>query len=319
MIKLIERVKKILPVMMMIMMLVTMFSPSVYAYEDVDTNKPVTLTVQFNNDVRVEGMEFKAYKIATLDENIRFQFTSTYSGYGVAIPDTQDGYRALAETLSGYIARDGISPAQVEKTNANGIARFDNLEQGLYIILADRYKDPATGITYVASPSLVSLPNSTDGVSWEYEVIIVPKSTSIPPIPDTPGETIDINVLKVWTGEGTTVKRPESIVAELICDGKVIDSVELNSGNNWRHTWTELDATRTYNVTEKDVPEGYTVTILRDGKTYTINNYGGGVPPVTPPSVPRLPQTGQLWWPVPILAGAGLIALILGAIRKKTA
>ena len=37
------------------------------------------------------------------------------------------------------------------------------------------------------------------------------------------------------------------------------------------------------------------------------------------PDVPMgdLPQTGQLWWPVPILAIAGLILLLVGLIRRR--
>lgn len=32
---------------------------------------------------------------------------------------------------------------------------------------------------------------------------------------------------------------------------------------------------------------------------------------------PRLPQTGQLWWPVPLLAAAGLALLTAGLLRRK--
>ena len=31
----------------------------------------------------------------------------------------------------------------------------------------------------------------------------------------------------------------------------------------------------------------------------------------------RLPQTGQLWWPVPILAGAGIILIVIGIMRRR--
>jgi len=42
------------------------------------------------------------------------------------------------------------------------------------------------------------------------------------------------------------------------------------------------------------------------------NTYKGTTP--TPPS---LPQTGQLWWPVPVLAAAGLFCLVLGLLRRR--
>jgi len=36
---------------------------------------------------------------------------------------------------------------------------------------------------------------------------------------------------------------------------------------------------------------------------------------VTPPN--KLPQTGQLWWPVPVLLSAGLLLLLIGVVRRK--
>ena len=313
-----RKLKRVMPILMAVIMLVTLMAPTTYAYEKIDMSKPVSLTVEFTNGPKVEGMEFRAYRVASVDEDANFAFTDVFGGYGVAMPDDQAGYRALAETLSGYIARDGIAPTAKATTNENGMAQFGEQEKGLYLILADRYKNPKDEMTYIVSPSLIALPNSTDGNSWIYDVVISPKYTSVPPIPDTPG-TIDINVIKVWSGEANKDKRPTYVYAELICDGQVVDTVTLNSGNNWRHTWTGLDPNKTYNVTEKEVPTGYTVTITRDGNTYTMNNYSGDVPPKTPPETPKLPQTGQLWWPVPILAAAGLAFIIAGKLRREAA
>lgn len=39
--------------------------------------------------------------------------------------------------------------------------------------------------------------------------------------------------------------------------------------------------------------------------------------PIPPPTPPILPQTGQLWWPVPVLLGCGVISLLIGAIRRR--
>lgn len=44
-------------------------------------------------------------------------------------------------------------------------------------------------------------------------------------------------------------------------------------------------------------------------------------PSTTPgnPSTPgeKLPQTGQLWWPVPVLLAAGLLFVVLGLVRRR--
>ena len=291
---------------------------SVYAYEKIDTDRLVTLSIEFANGPKVYGMDFRAYKVANIDENGNFEFTEAISAYGLAMPDDQAGYRALAETLSSYVARDGINHVARAITNDEGKAYFGALEQGLYLVVADRFTDPRDQMTYIVQPSLVALPYSTDGLTWKYDVTVSPKYTSIPPLPSTGGEPTEINVIKVWSGESDQATRPTYIYAELICDGVVLDTVTLNSGNNWRYTWKDLDSTKTYNVTEKEVPAGYTVTITRDGNTFTLNNYKGDVPPKTPPKSPRLPNTGQLWWPVPILIASGLILLVLGKVRKQS-
>ncbi len=44
-----------------------------------------------------------------------------------------------------------------------------------------------------------------------------------------------------------------------------------------------------------------------------------GIPDEKPttPEEPRLPQTGMLWWPVPVMACVGLAALCVGVVRRR--
>lgn len=40
--------------------------------------------------------------------------------------------------------------------------------------------------------------------------------------------------------------------------------------------------------------------------------------PPTPPTPPEeLPHTGQLWWPVPVLLGCGVVSLLIGVVRRR--
>lgn len=57
--------------------------------------------------------------------------------------------------------------------------------------------------------------------------------------------------------------------------------------------------------TEKPLYE--TVVIAKPNKNV--------VPPSTPP---YLPQTGQLWWPVPMLLCGGLFLLLVGAVKRRS-
>lgn len=42
------------------------------------------------------------------------------------------------------------------------------------------------------------------------------------------------------------------------------------------------------------------------------------VPSPTPTPPPRLPQTGQLWWPIPALACAGILFILVGIVRRRS-
>ena len=62
-----------------------------------------------------------------------------------------------------------------------------------------------------------------------------------------------------------------------------------------------------YRIEEVDVPNGFTATYARKGYVFTVTNTSS------------LVQTGQLIWPIPVLALAGMFLLLLGfAILRKT-
>ena len=80
-----------------------------------------------------------------------------------------------------------------------------------------------------------------------------------------------IRVTKAWAGEGP---HPQSVQAQLYRDGTAYGSaVTLSAANNWRHTWTGLDITRTWTVDEPAVPEGYSKAISGSAAIgFTITN-----------------------------------------------
>ena len=103
---------------------------------------------------------------------------------------------------------------------------------------------------------------------------------------------------------------------ELYNGAELVDTVQLSAANNWRQTWTDLTA-GDWRVVERTAVEGYTVVSTHEGYEYVITNSytapggstggssGGG----------KLPQTGMLWWPVPLLAIAGMALFLAGWIR----
>jgi hypothetical protein len=118
---------------------------------------------------------------------------------------------------------------------------------------------------------------------------------------------------------------------ELLRDGEVFDIIKLTEEDGWRYTWKGLDGAHKWQVVEKDIPEGYTVSISQENTTFVITNTGsdeflGTTDPEKPkkPGKPgggggggKLPQTGMLWWPVPALAASGILVFLLGWARNS--
>ncbi len=50
----------------------------------------------------------------------------------------------------------------------------------------------------------------------------------------------DINVTKVWNDEGNAGKRPTTIHVDLLRDGEIIDSKDINYYMNWKYTFEDL-------------------------------------------------------------------------------
>ena len=132
--------------------------------------------------------------------------------------------------------------------------------------------------------------------------------------PENPdGDTVTRTVLKRWYDAGYEQKRPDSITVTLLKDGAVYDTKTLTRADGWQNTWKDLprynpdDSEIVWTVTERPVP-GYTASVQQSGGTFILTNTLDRQ---------KLPQTGLLWWPVPVLAAAGLLLLIFGALSKR--
>ena len=119
-------------------------------------------------------------------------------------------------------------------------------------------------------------------------------------------EPIDVEVLKIWKDEGHENERPKKITAALLRDGVVYETVALHAENGWSYQWHALDPSYTWTVKEQTVLDKYTSSAVRDGDVFIITN-----------TYSVIPQTGQLWWPVPILLAFGLGMIVIGLIRRR--
>lgn len=275
-----------------------------------------TVSCKTDTDAPIVGMEFRIYRVASVAEDLSFAPTKEFADYAVVLNDLNAAEtKATAETLAAYVARDKIMPLDRNVTDANGNAEFPKtvaeLEQGLYLIIGSAAE--TAGKRYFAEPILIALPyQEPDDDAWLYDVMVFPKISE--------GTLTDhLSVVKIWKDNNAS-SRPKKVEVQLLKDGEVYDTQTLNAENNWRYTWNDLSPDCDWQIVEKEVPLNYTVLIGREGNTVSVTNTaqsGGGKDPSSGNSGGKLPQTGMLWWPIPILAIAGMVLLLLGMICRR--
>ena len=288
-----KRSKRITAILLGLMTLILLLPARALGLGALNTEQEASLTISSQDgDIPLVGQRFDLYLVAEPDENGQLTATEQFRNFDLNIDGTdEDGWKALASTLEGYVLRDGLAPAAGAATDEQGLAAFQ-LPCGLYLI--------TTGL------------HTQNGLIYETE----PKFESAP---EEQPETETLKVLKVWEDDGNKDNRPRKITIQLLRDGEVYDTVTLNAENNWRYDWTDLESGHKWNVTEQE-QEGYSVKITREGITFVVTNTykTPSNPPVNPPSKPpKLPQTGQYWWPVPVLLASGLLLVAVGLVRRR--
>lgn len=327
-----KRWRKLLGSLLVCLLLAALLPTAAAARGLIDTAKPVSLTIQYP----CQGIAFRLYRVAEVSAYGEYTLTGDFKDDPVTLkqPD-QAGWRALAATLDGYAARDQRKPLAALETDANGRLTFSGLEAGMYLVTGQKHT--TGGYVYTPVPFLVSLPGLDGEDNWVYSVTAGPKydkknDDSVPP-----GGTVSRKVLKVWEDEGDESVRPESITVQLLRNGKVYDTVTLSGKNRWSYEWSGLEQGDIWQVVEADVPEEYTVTVSMEGITFVVTNTlteeitdeptpegprpevpEENIPDEPVPQGPDLPQTGVLWWPVPLLACAGMALFLAGWARRRS-
>ena len=307
-----KQIQKISALLLCLLVLAGALALPVSAQESPDLTKPVSLTVHHvfhenGKDIPISGAKFSMYLVARMGEGGALTPEPAFAGV-VTGNSTEDWQNTLDAITPAMLKK--ASPADKAKTDKNGDAVFPSaasvkLTPGVYYIPAT--KTEKNGWVYTTSPFLVSLPNYF-GEKWVYAQDANAKSSR-------EGTETDITVVKVWKDSCHPERRPKSITVNLLCDGEKYDTVTLPYNGKWEYTWKNLDATREWTVTEERV-KGYNKPeiVPKDGKIFTITNTCNRP---DKPKGGKLPQTGQLWWPVPVLLLGGLTLVVVGLLRRR--
>ena len=274
---------------------------------NIETGRLGSVSVKFGeNGIGFADAAFSIYRVADISEDGTYTLTGDFVQYPVRLEDLDSsGWRALAQTLDAYAARDEIAPFMTRQTGPDGSFQIAGLSAGLYLISGEQYMDD--DIVYTPEPMLVSIPGLAADGTWVYDTDVSCKFER----EDTTDSPVSRKVQKVWRDDGNEEKRPEDITVQLLENGNVVDTVVLSQKNNWEYTWNNLDGSSKWQIAEDGVPDGYTVTTTQEGNIFVLTNTYPGKQP------PTLPQTGMLWWPVPLLACSGLLLIVTGLVVRR--
>ncbi len=248
-----------------------------------------------------EGVTFQMYQVGQRMEDGSLELTGDFTDYSVDL--SQDDWLDTAATLAALAARDQL-PADASGVVSDGTVTFSKLENGIYLVVGA--SNSQGGFYYTPVPFLVELSGQAITAQVKFDQ-------------EEEEQPLAYTVKKVWS-QDQGQDRPDQVTVQLLRDGEVYRSALLNDSNHWSYTWDGLESGHRWQVTEQDVPEGYQMSVSQEGTVFRVTNTWSPEETPTPPTPDEtpsdtLPQTGQLWWPVPLLLGAGLLLLLWGGYR----
>lgn len=266
-----------------------------------------SLRVQVNYGADpVADMDLFLYKVAQLDAQGAWKAETAFADFEEELQNGQDSsWQSLAQTMEAFVLREQTEPVQeVMRTGKEGSVKWQSLSDGLYLVRADRVQQETA--VYTAAPFLVVLCADQNEAGADQADVTAYAKTEQQPL------QADYTVIKYWKDSCHESQRPVQIRITLLCDGTVYDTVSLPQNGRWEYTWKQLETTHVWTVEEEAV-QGYAAPqITQKGNVFSITNTCSKT---TASEEADLPQTGQLWWPVPVLLAAGVFLILLGLLR----
>lgn len=293
------------------------------AIDLIDLSKKGSLKVTFCYDTKpLEGAEFRIYRVAGTDEFCTLEALGPFAEWTSHVDLNnmdQPGWKDLAVKLAADVRANSLEPYRTGKTDAEGMVQFSDLELGLYLVFSAPHTQDHGAFEHL--PVLIMVPyrnqnpEAGDIDTWQYQDI----SLNGKPVEAKNA----LKVIKIWDDNHNAAhKRPEKLIVYLLKNGvaQPDKTIELPVDGKWEYVWENLEYGPVWTVREdttdlKKVPYECGDPVRDDKGTeyiiWTITNR------YTPPPEPQLPQTGQLWWPVPVLLSVGMLCILVGMLRRR--
>ena len=286
------------------------------AVEPIIPENECSLTVSYCcGETAFSGIQVKLYRIAEVSADFRYTLAQSFAASGLIL----DGIRTSGEwdvvrsTLEAHILAYNIAPEFTSVTNKDGQVSFESLKTGMYLAIVNQVEQD--DLHYRFDSALIALPGLGSDDRWQYQVSVNAKGEVLPPV--DPDEKIEFKVLKLWKGDEGGSDRPESVEVEIFRDGISYEKVVLSEEKHWSYTWSAKDDGANWSVVERNVPQGYTMTVEERQSTFVLTNTWTPTYPDDPDKPPQTGDTSNIMLYVLLMTLSGTMLIILGVIRKK--
>ena len=301
--------KKLISLLLVSIILALALVVPSFAVTPVDVERESSLELQYKaGDELFKGLEIKTYKIANAFADGTFELCGAFEGYPISIYgiESQAEWKTITATLAAYCAADNVQADLEGVTDENGFVKFENIRPGLYLTLS--VKNDNDGDVTIFENFITVVPQLSDEGDHNYNVTAYPKYERF--IPED--KDIEYKVVKQWKDNGAS-QRPKAVDVEILCEGETVETVKLSAENDWSYTWIAPDDGSNWQVVERNVAEGYTVTVSEKVSTFVVtNSLDGDVPPP--------PQTGDtfvIWHYVIPMVLSGLVVITVALLRGR--
>jgi hypothetical protein len=280
------------------------------AANPIEVDKSSSLSIDYKyEEMILSQQEISIFRIASVDESGRYTLTSPFDSYKVNIYGitSQSEWKEVCSTLTQYIIADKINPYKTVKTNSQGVAEFENIQTGMYLTMGVTVIEESRIISFESFLSVVPYPSEDGHI---YDVTAKPKYESVIPTP----EKEQIKIIKQWKDTGFESKRPESVLVDIYKNGEFYSTHALTAQNNWAHSF-ESESGYIWTAVERQIPDEYTVTVVKNGNTIILTNVYEGDEPT-----PGKPGDQGLFYKyviISFLSGVALIVLAISVRKRK--
>lgn len=222
----------------------------------------------------------------------------------------------------------------IRLNDAEGVVIYDGNDTAHHVVITNTYRAPGSG----------GDGGNNGGGGGSEEPPVTPPAANV--------ESVHITGAKIWNDNNNEAgNRPSSITVHLYADGREVASTNVSgdwsfdfgsypvwqSGNRISYTIAE-DGVTGYTASYTTSTSGSSMVFLLTnssnasvqgasrsedtsgtGSGDTGSSGSGSGMNQSVKGAERLPQTGQLWWPVWLMAGAGSVLILAGLVEKRRA